>query len=351
MLLETNLKNQVRDLDRSDTSSLKSDYQVTHATLWIEEMTLRLKPSESYGELQHFRRQALEAALVQRFSWFIVETRGACFPEEYGHCPNQDSDVLREMARQDSVTAHARLDACPWINNLPAAGPQFLYDIDQARTVEVTQGVPPYAVIRHSWGRWATGGKVQVQGVGWLVPQNIRFRVESLPSTLKDQRHSRGVFGNIRYVWIDLLCIPQDEGYATRSEEIKKQAQIFRGATVGYVWMNNVTEWIGAASGFEEICLLAQAKKNSISFQFSTNACDALWVVQSESRDMGKDMQLFGEFQGPYDNPNMINDTLQPGMQTRVINGWFSSLWTLQEYGLRPDMQILDSRWKPLAVC
>ncbi|KAK7957987.1 hypothetical protein PG988_012835 [Apiospora saccharicola] len=348
--LAVNLTEQVRDVDEMDTSSLKSDYQVMHAVLWIEEMTLRLNPFESWGELQHFRRRALEAAVVQRFSWFVVKSRKAQYWEEYNQSLNTGLSE-EDMASQDCVTAQARLDACPWINDPNPAGPHFLYDIDESKTIEVTDEIPPYAVISHTWGRWAIERKVQVQGVDWLVPQNQRFSVEWLPNALKEQRYAGRAFQNIRYVWIDLFCIPQDEGDYKREEEIAKLAQVFRGAVVGYVWMNNVSDWRGAAAALEEICLSAQERKDSVSFQFNSNAGNALWVAQKDSADMKGKMELFGEWLGPFDDPDMIDKNLPPGRQTQVPNGWFTSLWTLQKYGLRPDMQILNQNWEPFAIC
>lgn len=118
------------------------------------------------------------------------------------------------------------VDPCPW---LPKTGGLlfFLWDRDSRRTVEVSSLVsrPQYTAISHTWGRWekVVSGQVKktnVPGVnGWQVPENTIFDVVSLPKILSRVPATR-------FVWLDLVCIPQDGSQRARSE-IARQAEIF----------------------------------------------------------------------------------------------------------------------------
>lgn len=60
-----------------------------------------------------------------------------------------------------------------------------------------------------------------------------RFHVESLPNDLKKLPLS------CPYVWLDLLCIPQDNRKEAQ-EEIARQAAIFIGVASSIVWFNEI---------------------------------------------------------------------------------------------------------------
>jgi len=50
-----------------------------------------------------------------------------------------------------------------------------------------------------------------------------------------------------RYIWFDLVCIPQD-GRPLQNIEIGRQAEIFMAARYAVVWFNQVRSWNGLRS-------------------------------------------------------------------------------------------------------
>jgi len=102
----------------------------------------------------------------------------------------------------------AVLEPCPWLSTKEKVGlPYFLWDVANKRTVETStiESVPRYTTISHTWGCWRENDSVIVNGVSWKVPRNRLFDVVALPEIL-----SR-VPGGSPYIWLDLVCIPQDQ--------------------------------------------------------------------------------------------------------------------------------------------
>jgi len=104
----------------------------------------------------------------------------------------------------------ATIEACPWLSTEQKSGlPYYLWDLETQRTIVVDelQSPPQYTVVSHTWGRWRIGKTgISVRGVPWLVPRNSKFNVHYLPDMLQKGRFPF----QSRYVWLDLVCIPQD---------------------------------------------------------------------------------------------------------------------------------------------
>ncbi|KAL2795521.1 hypothetical protein BJX66DRAFT_350518 [Aspergillus keveii] len=137
---------------------------------------------------------------------------------------------------------------------------------------------------------------VSVNGVKeWLIPQNTKFELTDLPDILASAPL------DTHYVWLDLLCIPQepdsDRLRQISVNKIARQAKIFRGAKNTIAWLKDVfgLDSPGAKADLELIPFLGN--------------------------------NIYGE-----------------------VNRWFSSLWTLQELCLRPDLMFCDRLWNFFAV-
>ena len=138
----------------------------------------------------------------------------------------------------------ANIEPCPWLKNIHGL-PYYLWSIELGQTIE-TSGLdecPSYIAISHTWGRWLKLSQpVKVDGVSeWLIPENSIFDVKSLPTIL------RNLPVKTKYVWFDLLCIPQDRS-AIALREISRQAVIFRGAQYAIAWLNMISNWRGLRS-------------------------------------------------------------------------------------------------------
>lgn len=128
---------------------------------------------------------------------------------------------------------------CPWLprESKPKELPFYLWDVEQKRTVivnELSNDPEEYCCVSHTWGRWRKDA-IHIEGVPWLVPQNEKFDVERLPE------HLQQIQPRIRFIWIDLFCIPQD-GSSKADDEINRQALIFQNSSRCIAWINDARQ-------------------------------------------------------------------------------------------------------------
>ncbi|RDW90946.1 hypothetical protein BP5796_02111 [Coleophoma crateriformis] len=234
---------------------------------------------------------------------------------ENGRMILQDRDLSGLDPR---CSTGASIIACPWLGDTPGL-PFYLWDVAAREVVEVSS-LPPdvaYTAISHTWGRWPKDAPIWVPGVTeWLVPQNEVFDVLNLPSILAK------VPTTTPYIWFDLVCIPQN-GSPRATQEIARQAEIFRHAKHAIIWLNRIDSWEGLEAALEWMSLVylgIGSPKDAKTPELAT--------------------KLFADY--PY----------APGVsrQSMEVTGWFSSLWTLQEICLRPDMWLCNSDWTLLQV-
>ncbi|KAL3444155.1 hypothetical protein BJX65DRAFT_311122 [Aspergillus insuetus] len=267
------------------------------------------------------RSASFEQAAVQRLAMAV-----------YRSLINLHCQVTEDGVNQIEYdrTIGASVSPCPWLPTSASQEdmPYYLWDIQQQRTCitgELSDRVP-YTAISHTWGRWRKGDapSVSVTGVEeWLIPQNTKFEVTDLPDILASAPL------DTRYVWLDLLCIPQepdsDRLQQISVNEIARQAKIFRGAKHAIAWLKDVDGWAG---------MHAVLRSLSIMYLGETNELPG-WVSSLDGPDTRADLELIC-FRG--------DDVCGE------VNGWFSSLWTLQELCLRPDLMFCDRRWDFFAV-
>lgn len=251
-------------------------------------------------------------------------------------------------------------DPCPWLGLKPNGlhTPHYLWDVKQHCTI-----IPSklgrrltYLAISHTWGRWEIGGKARrIGGVPWAVPQNSRFDVRKLPYLL-----TRLPF-RAAHIWIDLLCIPQDNSRprfeAIKRQEISRQASIFSGAACAMAWLNDVADWRGLRQALEWLSIRYCRLFNS---GLSTRGCNRDMGVTEEVLE-----KMLNSATSKVDTSIGLCDATRTSEElvvlkpdqvindaTRISDGavvlrdqssWFSSLWTLQEGFLRPDMLLCNS--------
>ncbi|KAH7024113.1 hypothetical protein EDB80DRAFT_871506 [Ilyonectria destructans] len=138
-------------------------------------------------------------------------------------------------------------DVCPWLSDSADKDelPVYLWDTELNATLQACEldERPQYICISHTWGRWKSGRSIRLQNVPWDIPCNNIFDVEMLPNHLHDSARANGY----RYVWFDLVCIPQERGNTKLAEvarsEISRQALIFRNAAICLCWLNYIDDW------------------------------------------------------------------------------------------------------------
>ena len=229
---------------------------------------------------------------------------------------------------------------CTWLTSesRETGMPYFLWDVEEERTrttVEIIEQLPQggtlwYRAVSHTWGRWKKHDEpcISLPGVPWAIPQNSKFNVQDLPRLVKGLK--------CRYLWLDLLCIPQDESNPKMLEiqksEIARQATIFRHATQVVAWLNDVKNWLWTTATIKWLC-----------FRF-------LKLTGFHVDDGGLLDELLERFPtGPIELFDQTR-SLDPETLHQLPNPWFTSLWTLQELCLRPDIFLCDEKWAPIGV-
>ena len=262
------------------------------------------------------------------------------------------------LERPELLFGPSKLSAClapmPWLSEVEAHGsfPHFLWDSRESKTVEtaVLPERPSYIAVSHTWGRWKLRSEpgLTVKGVPWLVPQNSLWDVADLPQIL------RNVPGRFRYVWFDLVCIPQDADKDSHLAEVERneisiQASIFGNAAHAVAWLNSVDsdQW-----EILQYCLEILAIKNG---SFLSDGIE--WKLLEDLRPG----IASGTFPAPVtehvlksstplvraDRRSLVGTRTDP---IEFVSQWFTSLWTLQEACMRPDMWLCDKRWVPLRL-
>lgn len=277
--------------------------------------------------LHQRRRSAMMGSFCRHLAWRLYSPS----PPKLQDCSSEGAEAADNTATL-SLAKGPVVEPCPWLQqqteNDPKNLPHFLWDSESCKTIETSSldDYPIYTVISHTWGRWAKDeAPAEMDGVPWKVPQNWRFEILELPKLLKL------LPSKTRYVWFDLLCIPQDRS-ALGAKEISRQAQIFQGARYAIAWLNDVEslQGLGYVMGWQALNLFQPPNEDSEPRLESV--LERMWELISD-----KPSGLLGGY-----NRNGLPATTKSGAIRPLLRGslnpWFTSLWTLQEVALRPDM-------------
>lgn len=312
------------------------------------------EPVFPIDEVRQVTRQASLVAAAERLGqacWKSFTKPTENIPE---HVPGVEESEKEIGADQETVrwipeiheipkTLPAIADACFWLDgdgadstNIADQLPYYLWDIEKERTVEtrtLESSTVSYAILSYTWGRWRRPGTgIRFTGVPWYVPANDRFDVTKLPETL------RWCGFQERYIWVDIFCIPQrsdDEALAKIcQQELARQATIFRHATTAVAWFQDIDGWDDATWNLEYEALGILAASTHPSFGGGklatiTNHLSGLVAFAPQTSGFSTLDSVTGE---------------------PALAAWFTSLWTLQESMMRPDMLLLDKYWEPLTV-
>ncbi|KAI0165224.1 hypothetical protein GGR52DRAFT_575316 [Hypoxylon sp. FL1284] len=234
----------------------------------------------------------------------------------------------------------ACFEPCAWLEYREWEGelPHFLWDIHARATVTKFPEKVEYLVISHTWGRWRIQGPgVAVDGVPWLVPSNTLFDVRQLPDIL-----SRVPF-KTRYVWFDLVCIPQDES-DLQTREISRQALIFKSAKWAMVWFNRLDNFAGLRAACKWVSYLYLSTLKSYSFDpISEDLIASLARLASQTTGLANTVE---DEDGDHYDRLFFSRSEGSSTKYMIPDGWFTSLWTLQEACLRPDLYLCNKNWE-----
>ena len=349
----TEAANQYLDVDR-DAAGLKQSTYHTHMFLLFqlefvhEARILQAQEFHTFqGLVQAQRERCAQFAALQRVA-HACHIRGDCTSS--GSSDTKQPQASKSFTHSLSGVIPACIEACPWlkIREVDKGKPYFLWDVSKKRTViveELTEA-PDYLCVSHTWGRWPKKRNdgtleppIQILGVPWLVSQNEKFDVENLSSMLQEAFISG-------YVWFDLLCVPQD-----RSEraflEISRQALIFGNAKWVIAWLNDVDSWSGLNSVVEWLSLFYL----NTAVNVESGNYDFPPLPDPFNEVLASPIELCLWQSGEDDGSRSDEETADPeSTDTAPPVPWFTSLWTLQEACLRPDMVLCNRHWQPLTA-
>lgn len=292
-------------------------YQQVLFTLWDAEFNpAECRTGTSRG-LDTNRRMAYEHALAQKAGLLLLRD---LWPNTIA---NEQLQYNKELPKC--------FDVCPWLskedrNNMRQEHlPLYLWDARENRTVRVNEllrnGIPiTYTCVSHTWGRWKKKplSCVQVPGVEWEIPENTLFDVRDLPNILRQTKSES------RFIWFDLVCLPQDIMSPEYHSEVARQATIFHHASSCLAWINSVTSWTNLRASLRWLCLyFLHAGCNSNHYE------DLL----SKASHIQSPIELIAEVNG--------EGEFEP---------WITSTWTLQESCLFPDIILCNKDWEPLEI-
>lgn len=294
-----------------------------HSTSWYSGAYINL----ICPPLELQRSCAIEYAATQRIASAVVEdllTTSLSTGPNDSRRRNTPSESLPALL---SMSTSATLNPCPWLKTCrtPFGRPFYLWDVKARRTIE-TAGLRDlqYICISHTWGRYRKNEEgATIPGTLWPIPRNTIVDVEDLPTQFAK------AFGQ-GFVWFDLFCIPQDRSKLAL-KEIARQGIIFQNAKSVIAWINDVHEWTSLCNKIEWLASLYLHKNVDTDYCYGPKVsawlrcqCFSVPSIATSSGD-----SLFG-------------------LRTAELHPWLTSLWTLQEVCLRPDMALCSRHWEAL---
>ena len=230
---------------------------------------------------------------------------------EWKECP-ADKRHWEQIEKGNRMTPNAGMTPLSDRQILEGQRPHWLYDKEEKRTRKLADIIgqnggdvlPEYTAISYTWGRWRHQEQWSLSGVDWKVPRCHKFTIDELLDFIR-------VGTLTRFVWIDALCIPTNDD-AAKQREIGKQAGIFNRAKA-------VVTWLWTLDDAKPLQALGAGLLQTLRWH---NSFGVKGTVKSGFKDLG----ALGDFFERHKPAAVLED------------GWFSSLWTLQEMILHPNM-------------
>jgi hypothetical protein len=162
---------------------------------------------------------------------------------------------------------------------------------------------PDFNAISYTWGRYEDRNErpITIHGVCWTIPgiERSHFTIDEFQKTIDSATEN----GLCEFIWLDVACIDQ-ENDVVKMDEINKQAEIYRRARRVFAWM---VPWT------------------------TREMLEAFHTVEQYSELLGWSPEGLAKLE-PWSLPVMTNfDSACAAFKNIAQQGWFTSLWTLQE--------------------
>ncbi|KAL4900315.1 hypothetical protein BDW74DRAFT_188328 [Aspergillus multicolor] len=308
-----------------------SRYHEHMMRLYFHELT----PHEFSLPLSVVRKIGAEAAALERIAYYSLMNTPSCMEvKRYNLRSTAAGQERKRRLKEYAQCIPGIVQPCPWLGNDEdsSALPLYLWDVNHSRTVhteDLKGKAIRYAIVSHTWGRWREGDAMEhVRGVPWRVPKISRYDVTQLPRMIKRVGFAEP------YMWMDLLCIPQEMSVDWQAAECKfelpRQLVIFRNAGTAVIWLFDVDSWDASEAAITWLGLkyLTVYEDNAAKYRQSADIQKALHGATAANMS--------------------ACDLVTTDTGEDVAVAWFTSLWTVQEILIRPDMVLLDRHWRPL---
>lgn len=315
-----------------DTMRLEvSDYQAILFFLWRKEFfwkqwdyTILHDDDSTYEDrISTSRHTASVFAMGQKAGHLVM----------YAMRPN-DGAFVQGNAFRYGTALPASLHISPWLPKAQRGHgtdlnllPLYLWDrkLSQTRkTIDIMLEETPveYTCISHTWGRWKKETAAHLSGVDWAIPENTIFEVTDLPDILAEAP------ARTRFLWFDLVCLPQDDTSPDYTSEVSRQATIFYHASACIAWINQINSWRNMQESMRWLALhYLQTSTEGDIYDVAPLLAHLEESIGTNTIELRKgDLDPYG------------------------VDPWLSSTWTLQESSLCPDMILCNREWQPLEL-
>lgn len=229
--------------------------------------------------------------------------------------PGKPRIRLVHLQPTDSTTRHK--NSSHEISIPPSAG-----SVEVACTVSHVSldEVPPYIALSYTWGDIDHKRAIQLNGLPFLVTENLEVAL----------RHLR-LPRETRTLWIDFLCIDQDDE-VERSEQVQQMGEIYARAT-------SVISWLGAAEDDSDFAIEWALKFGSWSLELGIGTKPEMrlrhLLTQLEKHGqgvIGGELEMFLtdlRLQFSTTNPALLK--LCNSLSKLVTRPYWGRIWVVQE--------------------
>ena len=125
--------------------------------------------------------------------------------------------------------------------------------------------------------------------------------------------------------------------------EIARQAAIFGSSRLTGAWLNDIEDWVGTQHALRWLSALYFLQMSwGPGFRFGNKAPEFISPPQTRSPIRNIDLSILWK--------NAESLAMLLSNEEERLPSWFTSLWTLQEFCMRPDMILYDRHWRPLRI-
>ena len=207
--------------------------------------------------------------------------------------------IFDEDSAEDGSTTR------PWPRRLLHVSPRGRLRSYKWQTGNKYNGIkePTYNAISYTWGRYEDKNEppIKINGVSWKIPgiNKCHFTVHEFRKVIETATEN----GLCEFIWLDIACIDQ-ENYIIKIDEINKQADIFRRARKVYAWL---APWT------------------------TSEMLQAFHTVERFTEGLGWSPEGLVKLK-PWSSPIDTDlDSVSETFKNMAQQGWFTSMWTLQE--------------------